>query len=126
MFFGLLPVSEILLFVGMLASWLYLSIGIISLKQANTEDIHNSLSIDQNQKIIAITNDEPQSDYHVNYHFFSKVHQADVSNAIKLISFSSFCVFKFLKPVGPYSYLIEKPTPGRAPPFPIFLLNEAK
>jgi hypothetical protein len=116
MFFGLLPITDVLLFIGMTASWLYLSIGIISLRPVNTEDVYNHLSFDQKQNTIVLANDKPQGDFHVNYHCFSKIHQADVPKVVEFSGFSPVCVSIFIELVDPYFYLKGKPSPGRAPP----------
>jgi hypothetical protein len=111
MFFGLLPVTEILFFVGMIASWLYISLGIISLKPANDlknnkiTNIHHQLTVSDNHL-------DPEKHFH-----FSDYQNQGISEKIIKIPNSNLTIEQVTNSSGD-NYIFLKPQllDGRSPP----------
>ena len=115
MFFGLLPVTDILLFIGMIASWFYLSIGVIGMKLEKAEKLNENLPVNHQQtKVIA--DDTSHIDYQFILNSYYKDNHAVEPIKISLYQWSTDYVLMFPIPLGSYENVIIKYKSGRAPP----------
>jgi hypothetical protein len=115
MFFGLLPVTEILLFIGMIASWFYLSIGVIGMKLEKTGNLNEDLSVNHQQTKVTVEN-ASHINYQLNFISCSKNNHAVEPIKISSSQWSTACILIFPIPIGSYGKEIIKNKTGRAPP----------
>jgi hypothetical protein len=113
MFLGLLPVTEIIIFIGMIASWFYLSIGIIGLKTEKTEATDfNHISLDCLSQQNGIDNNNLL--YNCNIIDYSNLTAIETNECKLKIPTLHVCLS--VNPVKPYHHLVTFSKEGRAPP----------
>jgi hypothetical protein len=116
MFFAIQPITELVLFAGMIISWIYFSLGIVGMQHAEVKNTHVRELQEQNDRQINTDNKVSDNYYFTQINSLSKNIEVAATHVYDIPEWIPVTSFIFHSPQNLYSYTGNNTSDGRAPP----------